>query len=79
MFIPTWFVLERLLVGLVGAFAGKEEIMNMVAPLGPVYQAGTLSGNPIAMSCGYTLRELNENPIIFNALEEKTEYLSKGK
>lgn len=63
----------------VGAFAGKEEIMNMVAPLGPVYQAGTLSGNPIAMSCGYTLlRELNENPIIFNALEEKTEYLSKG-
>jgi glutamate-1-semialdehyde 2,1-aminomutase len=39
----------------VGAFGGKEEIMNMVAPVGPIYQAGTLSGNPIAMSCGYTL------------------------
>ena len=39
----------------VGAFGGKKEIMDMVAPVGPVYQAGTLSGNPIAMGCGYTL------------------------
>ena len=63
----------------VGAFGGKEEIMNMVAPLGPVYQAGTLSGNPLAMSCGYTLlKELNDNPIIFEELEEKTIYLEKG-
>lgn len=63
----------------VGAFGGKEEIMNMVAPLGPVYQAGTLSGNPLAMSCGYTLlKELNDNPAIFNELEEKTIYLEKG-
>jgi glutamate-1-semialdehyde 2,1-aminomutase len=63
----------------VGAFGGREEIMNMVAPLGPVYQAGTLSGNPLAMSCGYTLlKELNDNPAIFEALEEKTEYLEKG-
>ena len=63
----------------VGAFGGKKEIMNMVAPLGPVYQAGTLSGNPLAMSCGYTLlKELNDNSAIFNELEEKTEYLEKG-
>ena len=63
----------------VGAFGGKEEIMNMVAPLGPVYQAGTLSGNPLAMSCGYTLlKELNDNPAIFEELEEKTIYLEKG-
>lgn len=63
----------------VGAFGGKEEIMNMVAPLGPVYQAGTLSGNPLAMSCGYTLlKELNEEKEIFDELEEKTKYLEKG-
>jgi glutamate-1-semialdehyde 2,1-aminomutase len=63
----------------VGAFGGKEDIMNMVAPIGPVYQAGTLSGNPLAMSCGYTLlKELNDNPVIFEELEEKTIYLEKG-
>ena len=63
----------------VGAFGGKEEIMNMVAPLGPVYQAGTLSGNPLAMSCGYTLlKELNDHPIIFEELEQKTLYLAEG-
>ena len=60
----------------VGAFGGKEEIMNMVAPLGPVYQAGTLSGNPLAMTCGYTLlKELHEHRVIFEELEEKTQYL----
>ena len=63
----------------VGAFGGKEDIMNMVAPLGPVYQAGTLSGNPLAMSCGYTLlKELSDNPSIYTELEEKTIYLEKG-
>ncbi|MDG1850043.1 MAG: glutamate-1-semialdehyde 2,1-aminomutase [Flavobacteriales bacterium] len=63
----------------VGAFGGREDIMNMVAPLGPVYQAGTLSGNPLAMSCGYTLlKELNEHPAIFEELEEKTAYLESG-
>lgn len=63
----------------VGAFGGKKEIMNMVAPLGPVYQAGTLSGNPLAMSCGYTLlKELNDNSVIFDELEEKTNYLEQG-
>jgi len=63
----------------VGAFGGKEEIMNMVAPLGPVYQAGTLSGNPLAMTCGYTLlKELHEHRVIFEELEEKTQYLEEG-
>ena len=62
----------------VGAFGGKKEIMDMVAPVGPVYQAGTLSGNPIAMSCGYTLlKELNENPSIYSQLEENTAYFEK--
>ncbi|MEC8273883.1 MAG: glutamate-1-semialdehyde 2,1-aminomutase [Bacteroidota bacterium] len=62
----------------VGAFGGKKEIMDMVAPVGPVYQAGTLSGNPIAMGCGYTLlKELNENPSIYSQLEENTAYFEK--
>lgn len=63
----------------VGAFGGKEEIMQHVAPLGKVYQAGTLSGNPVAMIAGYTLlKELKENPSIYKELEEKTTYLAKG-
>jgi len=63
----------------VGAFGGKREIMDMLAPDGPVYQAGTLSGNPIAMTCGLTLlRELNLNPNIYLELEEKGAYLEKG-
>ena len=62
----------------VGAFGGKKEIMDMVSPVGPVYQAGTLSGNPIAMGCGYTLlRELNENPNIYSQLEKNTAYFEK--
>jgi len=63
----------------VGAFAGREEIMNHLAPLGPVYQAGTLSGNPLAMAAGLTmLKELNENPTIFHSLKLKAEYLHNG-
>lgn len=63
----------------VGAYAGPDEIMKVVSPVGPVYQAGTLSGNPIAMIAGYTLlKELNENPSHFTELNEKTEYLHKG-
>ncbi|MDB2675045.1 glutamate-1-semialdehyde 2,1-aminomutase [Flavobacteriales bacterium] len=59
----------------VGAFGGKKEIMDMVAPVGPVYQAGTLSGNPIAMNCGYTLlKELNETPSIYSDLEKNSAY-----
>jgi glutamate-1-semialdehyde 2,1-aminomutase len=63
----------------VGAFAAREEIMNHLAPLGPVYQAGTLSGNPLAMAAGLAmLRELNSKPQVFESIARKTEYLHKG-
>ena len=63
----------------VGAFGGSNEIMNFLAPDGPVYQAGTLSGNPIAMSAGYAmLKHLNSNPSIYISLNEKTAYLRSG-
>ncbi|MCI9843464.1 glutamate-1-semialdehyde 2,1-aminomutase [Flavobacterium pectinovorum] len=63
----------------VGAFAAREEIMNHLAPLGPVYQAGTLSGNPLAMAAGLAmLQSLNNDPEIFTRLEEKTAYLEAG-
>ena len=63
----------------VGAFGGKKEIMQHIAPLGNVYQAGTLSGNPIAMIAGYTLlTELKNNPSIYTELNEKTTYLRDG-
>lgn len=63
----------------VGAFGGKKHIMECVAPLGNVYQAGTLSGNPIAMIAGYTLLSiLKDQPNIFTELEEKTIYLKNG-
>ena len=63
----------------VGAFAARNEIMNLLSPLGPVYQAGTLSGNPLAMAAGYQmLLELNSDKEIFARLEEKTAYLEKG-
>ncbi len=63
----------------VGAFAAREEIMNHLAPLGPVYQAGTLSGNPLAMAAGLAmLSELHTQPEIFKSIEEKTAYLHKG-
>ena len=63
----------------VGAFAAREEIMNYLAPLGPVYQAGTLSGNPLAMAAGLAMLEsLNEDAKVFQRLEEKTAYLEAG-
>jgi glutamate-1-semialdehyde 2,1-aminomutase len=63
----------------VGAFAARNEIMNLLSPLGPVYQAGTLSGNPLAMAAGYQmLLELNSDKEIFKRLEEKTAYLERG-
>lgn len=63
----------------VGAFAAKSEIMNYLAPIGPVYQAGTLSGNPLAMAAGLAmLKALNEDDAIFDRLEQKTAYLEKG-
>ena len=62
----------------VGAFGGKAEIMAELAPLGPVYQAGTLSGNPLAMTAGIaTLKKISEDGF-FEALTEKTERLVKG-
>ena len=63
----------------VGAFAARNESMNHLAPLGPVYQAGTLSGNPLAMAAGLAmLNSLNDEAEIFNRLAEKTAYLHKG-
>lgn len=63
----------------VGAFAARHEIMDYLAPKGPVYQAGTLSGNPLAMAAGLEmLKALDADAGIFKRLEEKTAYLEKG-
>jgi glutamate-1-semialdehyde 2,1-aminomutase len=60
----------------VGAYGGKEEIMNMIAPSGPVYQAGTLSGNPLATSAGLAMLNLiSEQPDTYLELEKKGKYL----
>lgn len=62
----------------VGAFAARREIMEYLAPVGPVYQAGTLSGNPLAMAAGFTtLSILNDRPEIFASVERKTAYLDQ--
>ena len=62
----------------VGAFGGKAKIMDHLAPLGPVYQAGTLSGNPVAMAAGLKTLELISKPGFYQALEQKTEHLLTG-
>ena len=63
----------------VGAFAARNEIMDHLAPIGPVYQAGTLSGNPLAMAAGLAmLTELDSNPEIFESIDRKTAYLHEG-
>jgi glutamate-1-semialdehyde 2,1-aminomutase len=62
----------------VGAFGGKREIMEQLAPLGPVYQAGTLSGNPVAMAAGLKTLELIARPGFFEQLGDKTRYLMEG-
>ncbi len=62
----------------IGVYGGKHEIMEMVSPLGPVYQAGTLSGNPIATAAGLeTLRILREDPGIYQRLEEKAQRIAE--
>jgi len=63
----------------VGAFAAKEEIMMHLAPEGPVYQAGTLSGNPLAMAAGLAmLQALNEDAALYSRLDQKTQRLEEG-
>ena len=63
----------------VGAYGGKKEIMEMISPVGPVYQAGTLSGNPLAMNAGYAaLTYIKEHPEVYQQLEEKSKYLENG-
>ena len=62
----------------VGAFGGRADIMSQLAPLGPVYQAGTLSGNPVAMSAGLKTLELIADNGFFEALTSKTDDLVKG-
>jgi glutamate-1-semialdehyde 2,1-aminomutase len=63
----------------VGAYGGRGDIMALVAPLGPMYQAGTLSGNPLAMAAGIaTLRELLDNPDLWERLERNAQALTIG-
>ena len=62
----------------VGAFGGRKDIMNVIAPLGPVYQAGTLSGNPVAMAAGYATLELITAPDFHARLSAVTEQLMRG-
>jgi glutamate-1-semialdehyde 2,1-aminomutase len=62
----------------VGAFGGRREIMEKIAPLGPVYQAGTLSGNPVAMTAGLKTLELISVPGFYETLSAKVEKLVEG-
>ncbi|NQZ31387.1 MAG: glutamate-1-semialdehyde 2,1-aminomutase [Oceanospirillaceae bacterium] len=63
----------------VGAFGGKKEIMQQIAPLGPVYQAGTLSGNPLSMCAGLAmLNSLADQPEVYQQLAAKSEFLTQG-
>ncbi len=63
----------------VGAYGGRRDIMSLIAPSGPVYQAGTLSGNPLAMAAGIeTLRIIDEDEDFYNRLEETSSYLERG-
>ena len=62
----------------VGAYGGRREIMEKIAPSGPVYQAGTLSGNPIAMAAGLAMLEVIQAPGFYDELERKTNLLTDG-
>ncbi|MDI3481379.1 MAG: glutamate-semialdehyde -aminomutase [Tepidanaerobacteraceae bacterium] len=79
--VPDITILGKIIGGglPVGAYGGRAEIMRMVSPDGPVYQAGTLSGNPLAMAAGLaTLNALSENPGIYEELENKAAKLCRG-
>lgn len=62
----------------VGAFGGKREIMEKIAPIGPIYQAGTLSGNPLAMTAGIETLKLLSRPGVYKTLEQLSSGLEKG-
>jgi glutamate-1-semialdehyde 2,1-aminomutase len=62
----------------VGAYGGKKEIMDQMAPQGPVYQAGTLSGNPVAMAAGIATLKLLSKPGFYEALDQKADMLASG-
>ena len=62
----------------VGAFGGKREVMEQIAPLGPVYQAGTLSGNPLAMAAGLAMLNALQEEGFYEKLSAKTELLAQG-
>ncbi len=62
----------------IGAYGGRREIMSLVAPEGPVYQAGTLSGNPVAVACGLKTLEILTRSGVFDSLKEKTKKLTQG-
>jgi glutamate-1-semialdehyde 2,1-aminomutase len=62
----------------IGAYGGRKDIMQMIAPAGPVYQAGTLSGNPVAVAAGLETLRLLKNPGIYEQLEKKSKELAQG-
>lgn len=79
--IPDLTTLGKIIGGglPVGAYGGKKEIMDYVSPQGPVYQAGTLSGNPVAMAAGYAmLRHLSDHPETYGKLESNTKKITTG-
>jgi len=77
--IPDMTCLGKIIGGglPVGAFGGKREIMENLAPLGPVYQAGTLSGNPMAVAAGLETLKLLSQPGTYDTLEERSRYLTE--